>query len=792
MKMPGINEVLDAVRAVVGECYERGDEYRAKCPNHLGESNDSLSIRETDDGKILLCCHSNCSNEDIVDALGLEWSELFSKNGQARGKPIGPRPAENKEVGETLTVEDLPGEPSEYMVFQEEDGTPYYIQKHKGPGYRVVGFDEDGDPLLKAGLGDQEPILYGLPGLKEAIKDGEPVIHAEGCKEANTAKDRLGVAGVTSGSCTSWKSHFAPDYEGATAVWIIPDNDEKGRDFAHDVAQDLAGVVGMIKMIELPGLGEGEDLTDWLDAGHTKEEFFALVEATPPMRDSSPWHERPTSLEIRLPAVEEFEGEMLPEPLRDWVFDVARRMDNAAPDFTAAAAVVQAGALLGRKVGIYPKRHDDWLVIPNLWGGLVGPPSSMKTPALEQAIKPIKRLAALAKEAHLEAVKTHELDKMVAAAEKGALKKQLEDKAKAVASGGVPREELDTIREKIQGLEEPEEPVQRRYVTNDATIEKIAEILSVNPDGILYYSDELMRFLKGLDRVGREADRAFFLEAWNGNGSFEVDRISRGSIHIPALCISLLGGIQPGPLTKYVGDALAEAEKADGLLQRFQVLVYPDMKNYEPSDIQPNVKARNRAYDVMEKLSKLNAEEFGAHQEDDEVTGIRFSEDAQRVFDAWRSEVEPRYRTGKYPEAIESHMLKYRSLFASLALIFEAVDFVSGTSEGGEISEENALRAAGWCSYLETHVHRVYSPLMDTPDRRALVLLHHLEVGDIRHGAKVREIQRKGWPSLTTAQDLGEALDILESLGWVRRVTVKSPGKGRGSEQIYLHPELRD
>jgi hypothetical protein len=65
-------------------------------------------------------------------------------------------------------------------------------------------------------------------------------------------------------------------------------------------------------------------------------------------------------------------------------------------------------------------------------------------------------------------------------------------------------------------------------------------------------------------------------------------------------------------------------------------------------------------------------------------------------------------------------------------------------------------------------------------------------VGDIRHGAKVREIQRKGWPSLTTAQDLGEALDILESLGWVRRVTVKSPGKGRGSEQIYLHPELRD
>jgi hypothetical protein len=171
-----------------------------------------------------------------------------------------------------------------------------------------------------------------------------------------------------------------------------------------------------------------------------------------------------------------------------------------------------------------------------------------------------------------------------------------------------------------------------------------------------------MRFLKGLDRVGREADRAFFLEAWNGNGSFEVDRIGRGSIHVPALCISLLGGIQPGPLTKYVGDALAEAEKADGLLQRFQVLVYPDMKDYEPSDARPDAKARDRTYQVLEDLAGLDAEAFGAHQEDEEVPGIRFSEHAQEIFDAWRSEVEPRYRTGTYPEAIESHMLKYRSL----------------------------------------------------------------------------------------------------------------------------------
>src|SRR5919107_4439840 len=161
-----------------------------------------------------------------------------------------------------------------------------------------------------------------------------------------------------------------------------------------------------------------------------------------------------------------------------------------------------------------------------------------------------------------------------------------------------------------------------------------------------------MRFLKGLDRVGREADRAFFLEAWNGNGSFEVDRIGRGSIHVPALCISLLGGIQPGPLTKYVSDALEEAEKADGLLQRFQVLVYPDMREFDPSDTRPDAKARNRAYEVFEKLASLDAEKFGATAEnEDALPCVRFSEEAQKIFDAWRAEVEPRYRSGAYPAA---------------------------------------------------------------------------------------------------------------------------------------------
>jgi Protein of unknown function (DUF3987) len=784
-------EDIDKVLEGVGDYSRRGDGYRAKCPSHQGESDDSLSICEGDDGKVLIYCHAGCDFEEIVDAFGPEMSDLFSRNGQAKGKPIGPPPEEDK-VTKTLSVEDLPGDASEYMVFEKEDRTPYYIQRHKGVVYRVVGFDGDGDPLLVAGRGDKEAILFGLPKLREAIAISEPVVHTEGCKDALTAQDQLGMSGVTSGSCTSWESRFAEDYRGANEVWIIPDNDDKGHAYAQQVAQDLVGVVPTVKIVELPGLEPGGDLTDWLDAGHTKEELLELAAAAPALDSSQAWPEKPVALDIQLPAVEELRESMIPSPLSKWVFDVAERMDNAAPDFVAAAAVVQAGALLGRKVGIRPKRHDDWVVIPNLWGGLVGMPASMKTPALEAALKPIKRLAAKAKTDYEEALKNHDFDKVIYAAQHKALKETLQAKAKELTSNKGSADDLKAFKKEFEELEEPEEPTQRRYVTNDTTIEKLAEILAENPDGILYYADELMRFLRGLDRVGREADRAFYLEAWNGNGSFEVDRIGRGSIFVPALCVSLLGGIQPGPLSKYVTDAMEDADKADGLLQRFQVMVYPDLQS-NPTDITPDAKARSKAYEVFEKLANLDARKFGATVgPDEDVPTIGFSEEAQEIFNQWRAEFESRYNSKDQSVAIQSHMLKFRSLFASLALIFEGIDFVGGSSSGGSVSKMSALRAAAWCEYLEGHALRVYSPLMDTPERRAELLLHKILTKEIKPGAKVREIYRKQWSGLKTYESVVEALGILAQHGWVRIAKVNPVGRGRPTEVLQVHPELRE
>jgi hypothetical protein len=64
-------------------------------------------------------------------------------------------------------------------------------------------------------------------------------------------------------------------------------------------------------------------------------------------------------------------ADMLPPALRNWLADVAERM-QCPLEFPAVAALVALASLVGRKLYIYPKRHDDWREVCNLWGLIIG------------------------------------------------------------------------------------------------------------------------------------------------------------------------------------------------------------------------------------------------------------------------------------------------------------------------------------------------------------------------------------------------------------------------------------
>ena len=64
--------------------------YLACCPAHDDKS-PSLSIRGTDDGRVLLHCFAGCDVESILDALGLEFSDLYPEPLGNHFKPIKQR-----------------------------------------------------------------------------------------------------------------------------------------------------------------------------------------------------------------------------------------------------------------------------------------------------------------------------------------------------------------------------------------------------------------------------------------------------------------------------------------------------------------------------------------------------------------------------------------------------------------------------------------------------------------------------------------------------------------------------
>lgn len=510
--------------------------------------------------------------------------------------------------------------------------------------------------------------------------------------------------------------------------------------------------------------------------------------------------EEPTPLPSDLPPVQAFDLGMLPDGIRAWVGDIAERQQSPV-DFVAVAAIVVAASLVGRRVGIHPKRQDDWPVVPNLYGALVGGPSAMKSPTAGEVMKVVKWLEALANEEHARQAQEYEAQESANGIRRKALKDAAGDAAKTAAKAkGKTAEDaaadLDRLTRELAQLPADEEPHPRRYYVNDATVEKLGEILLHNPQGVLVYRDELSGWLSTLDKQGRESDRAFYLEAWKGTEApFTVDRIARGSISIPALCISILGGIQPGPLARYVLDAqTADSAGNDGLLQRFQLLVWPDVaREYHHVDRWPNKEAKDQAYGLYRRLANLTPEECGASlPAADDPTALpmlRFDDEAQGIFDEWYIALQTRLRGGDLPPALEAHLGKYASLMPSLALLFHLMGVVSGTAQLGPVGTEAALQAIAWCEYLESHAARVYGSAINAAAERAKALLRRIQRGDVDDGVSVRDLYHRHWANLSGPQEMGEAARYLADFGWVREADVETGG--RPSTVLRIHPTLR-
>jgi hypothetical protein len=515
--------------------------------------------------------------------------------------------------------------------------------------------------------------------------------------------------------------------------------------------------------------GASDEELDRLRSGAKEEAREAVAQSA---RDES-WREPDDLPDI--PPAPPLPADPVPSKFDKWVHDISR-CANTPLDYPVSAAWVAAGAAIGRRVGLMVCPNDNFIVTPNLWGAVIGDPSQRKSTPLSAVFKPLQILETEASIGY----EDKEVDRVAADAHLKALKTKL---GKARAKGELSEEDREEYANAQGDLKEANRQV--RFIGTDPTVPKLGEMLVDNPSGVLLYRDELAGFFAALREAGREQDRAFFLTAWNGDKPYTFDRIIRGTKRIEHACVSLFGSIQPGVLGSIIRGAQRGGESNDGLLQRFQVLVYPEkVRTYQRPTAPPDADARKDATEVFRTLVETTAPEGSLMRLGESIPHLQFSRDAQARYYEWSDALQAELRTSDMHPTMMAHLAKYASLMPSLALIDHLVDV--GRGPVGIVSVEKAIRM---CAYYRGHAERIFAPQTAVDLNAARLILAKVRSGAVakRSGNPERfvprDVYRAAWSGLSDLSVVVDGLRCLEEHGYVQI-------EGKPPKVIHVNPAL--
>ena len=343
---------------------------------------------------------------------------------------------------------------------------------------------------------------------------------------------------------------------------------------------------------------------------------------------------------------------VVPQAIECVARDQANRLGVEA-GACAAALVTAIGSLVPAGNQMQMRQHDTgWTVKAILWTAIIGEVGENKSATLKAATNPVIDIE---KEwAKQYATERRDYDRINATKQKPAAK--VTAAKDATAKLETPEAPLSISPE--DWLDVAREPVMRRKVVQDATTEKLCEILSKNPDGLLFFADELAGLFGGMDSYRAKAgkDRPLWLQAKEG-GPYTVDRKSHDTLRVDNLAISVLGGIQPSKI-KALGAGLAE----DGMLQRFLPIILKRLGAGE--DVAPN-KAYAEALEHI-SIALVNSEQSGR---------FKFTPEGDRerlmLEDFQQTEIK---RPGASP-ALRQWLDKTPNEFGRLALVFHFIEW---------------------------------------------------------------------------------------------------------------------
>ncbi len=502
--------------------------------------------------------------------------------------------------------------------------------------------------------------------------------------------------------------------------------------------------------------------------------MFDSAEADEPHHGdkSAKWPEPDMHLieDDRLP-LPPFDRKALPPAWMDWAENTAR--DCGAPiDYIAATLISVASAVIGNARRASP--WEGWVEQPHLWFALIGQPSTNKTVALAPFKAACNAIEKNAEPAHKEALKQYAEKKQAA----DAARRQWQEAVKqAVGSDETPPSMPDDAHE-------PDQPVPPRVMIADASTEEVGKLLAGNHCGLVLLRSELSGWLGQFDRYGGAgADRAFYLESWDG-GSHVIDRVKFGGVplRIPYASLAIVGSLQPDHLRR-VFEGIN-----DGLAARF-IYVWPSPippQRPDRSGAEDRIKTLHSAFAKLRRLN-WDRDDFG----DPVPMVLRFDEPALDILDRVRR------------EAFEANQIRGAGLMTGwrgknpgrllrLALVFELLQWaVAGDAEPTVISQEMTARAADFLDYAASMMSYVFRDLLVTDTERDAASLARFIKASCASILNERKIyQKEGFHRLRVAQHRKSVFAKLVEAGWIRRADVPTGGRPRGDWEV--NPKVRE
>jgi Protein of unknown function (DUF3987) len=698
--------------------------------------------------------------------------------------------ADRRAGGQTYTASKIA---ATYNYVDESDVLLFQVLRFEPKDFRQRRPDGEGGYIWN--LDGVRRVPYRLPELIEAIASGHSVVVVEGEKDADALHELNIVATTNSGGAGKWRSEYSEFLRGADVV-LAPDNDETGAKHMEAVARSLRGVARSIRLLTLPGLPPKGDVSDWLAGGGTPEGLWSLVHKAPHWRpsegegegggddtQSAPnsahrWDEPDWSiLDDRRGELPEFPVGALPASLHDWLHRAARGA-GVTVGHVAVPLLGIASSLIGTARRIRASRS--WSQPMTCWAAVVGFSGTGKTPGIDATKRALAQIECQNRSKVADLQRAHEGRVEAAKAARAVWKEEV----KSAAEGAVVSLDKYRSTKKMEPLMPPEaiDPgpfVAPRLHVSNVTIERLAALLQVRPQGMLMLSDELAGLFLNMRRYSGGQDNEFWLEAWNG-GQYTVERMGRPPITVDHLLVGIVGGMQPDKVVKsFSGDF-------DGMYARFLFAWPPEPDfqelNDEVDEIEP---------EIVNALTRLNNLPEKAEESALVVRSIELSGPARDEFEQFRQflhlgkeQLDGRER--EWWAKGSAHVLRLAGTLAYLDWAF------TGGPEPSLI-EARFVQAATQLvrDYFWPHSRAVLRQIglsdRHANARRALRWMRankrkQISVQDVRRDALAQSLDEKGTRDLLTT---------MVKAGWLRETAIKTgKGPGRHAHRWEVNPLL--